>query len=182
MSFSCKKQKGFSLVEVMVSMFIFVIIMLAASQIFTQAFAGHRYTRNLQKDIENAQFIMGILSKELRTSTIVSPTGINNGVSSIKFYDHSQQKCLSYRITGGRLEVASQNVASSAICNGTSLTTYQTVSTGTITGSFDITSSQSTPRRVGKVTLGLRVQEGTHAASIQSTVSLRDYGADGSNL
>ncbi len=179
-----KKRKGFSLVEVIISLFIFTIIMIAASQIFAQTFAGYRYTRNLQRDIENAQFIMAILSKELRTSTIVEPDGVSNAASSVQFFDHSQQRCIKYRITGGVVEVASQSVASANVCNSTNFSAgnYAVISTGTVTGSFDITQSDDSPRRVGKVTMALLIKEGVHEASIQTSVSLRDYGPEGSNL
>ncbi|MCW1888557.1 MAG: prepilin-type N-terminal cleavage/methylation domain-containing protein [Candidatus Moranbacteria bacterium] len=178
------KRKAFSLVEVIISLFIFTIIMMAASQIFAQTFAGYRYTRNLQRDIENAQFIMAILSKELRTSTVVEPDGISTAATSVQFFDHSQQRCIKYRISGGVVEVASQSVASANVCNGTNFSAgnYATVSTGTVTGSFDITQSASSPRRVGKVTMALLIKEGVHEASIQTSVSLRDYGPEGSNL
>lgn len=179
-----EKRKAFSLIEVMVSLFIFTIVMVATSQIFVQTFASYRYTRNLQRDIENAQFLMAILSKELRTGTIVAPNGATSRASSVQFFDHSQQLCLSYRFSGGGLEVASTSVGSANTCNSTNFVTsnYKMVSTGTVTGSFDITPSSSSPRTVGKVTTALLIKNGTHQASIQSTVSLRDYGPEGSDL
>ncbi len=177
-----KIQKGFSLVEVMVSLFVFSLVMIAASQIFTRAFAGHRYARNLQKDIENAQYLSGILSKELRTSTIVDPNGFTQNTQLVQFYEHSQGLCIQYRISGNALQVAKQSSTGPSACNGASLSGFTTVSSGTITGGFDVTPSSASPRTVGRVTLALRIQEGTHSASIQSTVSLRDYGVDGSNL
>ncbi len=178
------KRKAFSLIEVMVSLFIFTIIMVATSQIFVQTFANYRYTRNLQRDIENAQFLMAILSKELRTGTIVDPDSSTARASSVQFFDHSQQLCLKYRLSGGGIEVASTSVGSANSCNSTNFTTndYKMVSTGTVTGGFDITPSSSSPRTVGKVTATLLIKNGTHEASIQSTVSLRDYGPEGSNL
>ncbi len=181
-----KRQKGFSLIEVMVSLFIFGLVMTAASQIFTRAFAGHRYARDLQRDVENAQYLSGILSKELRTSTIVdpnAPTG-NNPVQSVQFYEHSQGLCIQYRINQNALEVAKQSSTGPSACNNAVFTSgdFTTVSSGTIQGGFDVTPSDSSPRTVGRVTLALRIQEGTHSASIQSTVSLRDYGSSGSDL
>jgi Tfp pilus assembly protein PilW len=180
-----KKLKGFSMMEVVISLAMFVIIIVATAQIFTQSFSGYRYTKNLQKDTENAQLIMGILSKELRTSTIVSPNNPQNAVSSLKFYDHSQGACLAYRISVGRVQVAKEDLASVAACNAANLTNYQTVSsTGTVDGSFDVVPSDDSPRTVGRVTLTLRIRTDLngHEEVIQNTVSLRDYGTDGSNL
>ena len=179
-----KIQKGFSLVEVMVALFAFSLVIIAASQIFTQAFAGHRYAKGLQHDIENAQYLTGILAKELRTSTIVDPNGPTSlpGVQLIQFYDHSQGLCIQYRINSNALQVAKQNSAGPSACNGTTLNGFTTVSSGTVSGAFDVIPSSPSPRTVGRVTLTLRIQEGVHSATIQSTVSLRDFGASGSNL
>jgi prepilin-type N-terminal cleavage/methylation domain-containing protein len=179
-----KKRKGFSMMEVVISLAMFVIIIVATAQIFTLSFSGYRYTKNLQKDTENAQLIMGILSKELRTSTIVSPSNPQDGISTLKFYDHSQGACLSYRISLGHIQVARENLSSVAACAGASLTNYQTVSTGTVDGSFDVVPSDASPRTVGRVTMGLRIRSDLsgHEAMIQNTVSLRDYGVDGSDI
>lgn len=177
------KKQGFSLIEVLITVFIFSIIMIAASQIFTEAYGGYRYAKNLQRDLENAQFMTGILAKELRTSTIVSPSSPTTNVTSVKFYDHSQGECIQYRFISSRLEVARQGAASIAACSALGLSGFETVSTGTVAGSFDVTPSDDSPRRVGKVTIALRVQETPdHRAVFQSTVSLRDYGTGGSNL
>jgi prepilin-type N-terminal cleavage/methylation domain-containing protein len=181
-SIQLKKQRGFSLIEVMVSLFIFSIIMVSTSQIFTQAFAGHRYAKNLQRDIENAQFLSGILSKELRTSTIVDPNGATDNVQSLQFYEHSQGLCIQYRITQNSLQVARAASANPAACNGASLSGFTTISSGTLSGGFDVVPSDDSPRTIGRVTLALKIQEGTHSAVIQSTVSLRDFGSGGSNL
>jgi prepilin-type N-terminal cleavage/methylation domain-containing protein len=177
-----KSRRGFSLIEVIVSLFIFGLIMTAASQIFTRAFAGHRHARSLQHDIENAQYLSGILAKELRTSTIVNPNSPTSGAQSVQFYDHSQGLCIQYRIRSNALQVAKQNSTGPSACNVASLSVFTTVSSGTISGAFDVTPSSPSPHTVGRVTLALRIQEGTHSEVIQSTVSLRDFGTGGSNL
>lgn len=176
------KKKGFTLVEIVVSLFIFSILMISIAQIFTEAFSGHRYAKNLQRDIENIQYLSGILSKELRTSTIVDPNGSQEGVTSVQFYDYSQGLCIQYRIRGTDLEVAKENAASPVACNGMNLSNFTVASSGTLSGSFDVIPSSASPRTVGRVTFTLRLQEGAHSAVVQSTVSLRDYGGEGSGL
>jgi prepilin-type N-terminal cleavage/methylation domain-containing protein len=173
---------GFSLIEVMVSLFIFAMVMVAASQIFTQAFNGYRYAKNLQHDVENAQYLSGILSKELRTGTIVDPNDPTDNAQSIQFYEHSQALCIQYRISQETLQVARENSSGPAACNGATLSNFTTVSSGTISGGFDIVPSSASPRTVGRVTLALRIAEGAHSEVIQSTVSLRDFGSGGSDL
>lgn len=173
-----RSSKGFTLTEVLVSMFVFTIMMTSVSRIFSTTFLGYQNIRAVQRDIDNAQYSLNIIAKELRTSTITSPaSGALVNVSAVQFFDHSQQKCFRYRINAGNLQVASETVADVAACSAASLVTFTTISTGVITGSFRVTPSDTSPVHVGKVTLSLDISEGSaHHARIQTTVSLRDFG------
>ena len=174
---------AFSIVEMMVSMFIFALIMVAVSQIFSTSFRGYLYTKNLQKDVENSQYVLSLFAKELRTSTVVSPTGTNRSVTTVKFFDHSQDLCIQYRINGTALEVAKVSSADPSNCSSQSPSPFSSVATGIVSGRFFVTSSQprSTPAhtngRIGKVTIALRIQTTSlHTANLQTTISLRDFG------
>lgn len=170
--FSGKKYQGFTLIETVVSTFIFVLTIAAVSQIFTQSFSGYRYEKTVQGDLESAQFTINTMAKELRTSSIASSSS-----SSVKFIDHSQGMCFDYEITGTTLTVASQNgVTTVADCG--SYGSPVVVARGIVGGKFDVTESRSSgPQRIGKVTVSLQIGTGaTHQANIQTSVSLRDYG------
>lgn len=156
-------------------MFVFTIMMVSVSQISSTTFFGYRNTRAIQRDIENAQFSMNIIAKELRTSSVVSAAG---NQTSVKFYDYSQGKCFQYRIVSERLEVDSQDDADTAACRNRVFNSFLPVSTGVIAGSFQVT--PSAPGTVGKVTMFLDISEGpSHHARIQTTVSLRDFAVSG---
>ena len=134
-----------------------------------------RFFRAIQRDIENAQFSMNIIAKELRTSSVVSAAG---NQTSVKFYDYSQEKCFQYRIVSQRLEVDSHDDVDAAACQSRTFNTFLPVSTGVIAGSFQVTPSAS--GTVGKVTMFLDIFEGaSHHARIQTTVSLRDFAVSG---
>lgn len=179
--FRYKFVAGFTLIEVLVSMFIFSIMMVTVSQVFASSFSGYRSTRAIQRDIDNAQYSLNVLAKELRTSSVVNPaSGTLVNSSFVQFYDHSQGKCFRYRISGGNLQVASADVADVATCGSTSLVSFSNITTGVINGSFRVTPSTGTPAHVGKVTISLDISEGSsHHARIQTTVSLRDFGVSG---
>lgn len=167
--------RGFTLTEILVSMFVFTIMMISVSQISSTAFFGYRNTRAIQRDIENAQFSMNVMAKELRTSSVVSAAGNR---TSVKFYDYSQEKCFEYRINSNRLEVDSFDNDTLAACQARTFNTFLPVSTGVIVGSFQVTPSAS--GTVGKVTMFLDISEGpSHHARIQTTVSLRDFAVSG---
>lgn len=173
--------KGFTLIEVVVSVFIFAIIMMAVSQIFISAFRGYNYARAVQRDLETAQFSINTLAKELRTSSVVSAPGVQ---TFVQFIDYSQDICFRYQISGSNLQVAKVSVSGSSdkftdcLLSGVGSSGYTTISTGTVTGTFYVEKSSPTTgaKKVGKVTLSLVISEGSHMARIQTTASLRDFG------
>lgn len=172
--FSQKNQGGFTLIEVLVAVAIFLVVMAATSYIFTRAFAGYKETKALQHDIENAQYVLNLLAKELRTSSIAG-----SGPTWVQFIDYSQNVCFRYRVNGESLQVARASASSLSACqsSGVGSGSYTTISTGTVSGNFFVTSSTQSPKTVGKVTVSLVISEGTvHVARIQTTVSLRDFG------
>lgn len=175
-----KSYRGLTLIEVIVSLFIFSLMMVAVSQIFAKAFSGYRNTRATQRDVENAQYALNLLSKELRTSTVVAPLSgpFPRSSQTIKFYDHSQGRCFYYQINSNALQVASASSTGPADCTTRNVGTPVTISTGTVSGSFRVTPSQGGgSKRAGKVTISLDISEdATHRAQIQTTASLRDFG------
>lgn len=76
--------------------------------------------------------------------------------------------------------MASSAAADIAACSALSFGSFTTMSTGDISGSFEVTPSATVggpPTRIGKVTIALDISERTtHHARIQTTVSLRDFG------
>jgi prepilin-type N-terminal cleavage/methylation domain-containing protein len=66
-----KTKKGFTLVEMMVSIFVFIIIMVAIVDIFARQINSYKYANNLQTNVENAQFALNYMAKTLRTSSIL---------------------------------------------------------------------------------------------------------------
>lgn len=172
-------RRGFTLIEVLVSLFIFSIMMVSVSQTFAQAFSGYRNTKAIERDLANAQFALGIIGKELRTGSVVNPTGSNQNSQFVQFFDHSQDKCIRYRINNSNFEVASAAAADVPACATLTLASFTVISTGTVTGSFRVTSSATVggpPTRVGKVVIAFDIAEGTHHAYLQTTAALRDFG------
>jgi len=175
-----KKEKGFTLIEVLVATFVFVIVMSSVSQIFVSAFSAYRREKIIQNNLENAQFAMNTMAKELRGSSITA-----SSASSVKFYNYGEKTCYSYRIDVANKElltIKQSSVSDLLTCNGTSLTPTTVVVKDVTAGNFTIvqSSSSSAPKTVGKVTLSLQVGSvGKNPVNIQTTVSLRDYEVSG---
>lgn len=117
MKFLTKKQKGFTLIELMISIFIFMIIVSIVIEIFGKQVVTSRHARILQRNIEDAEFAMNYVAKTLRTSSL--PTSEDQGTTTgsgsattttaaadqilgtdyvqvLYAYDYSQKECFKF--------------------------------------------------------------------------------------
>ncbi|EKE21727.1 MAG: hypothetical protein ACD_7C00144G0003 [uncultured bacterium] len=182
---------GFTLVEVIISMGIFVVVMAGSSGVFASAFKSYKGAKNVNENLKNAQFAMNLMSKTFRTSSVVS-----SSATSIVIFDYSRatRACIRYRFDSNSLKESRYNVigadstAKIAACNVVSPATFNTfesvMTSGSVQGSFAATDSAGNDTtgastRVGKVTVRMKITNNTGGASseaiIQSTSSLRDY-------
>lgn len=179
-----KNISGFSLVEVLVAMGVFSIVMAVVSVTFSGGFAAYKNTARSQRYLENAQYIMNDLAKQLRTSSVVNPLGnpaVNTNPVSIKFFDHSQSKCLIYRQHVGPdyIEKAIGTAATAALCDtAPNFGAFTRVTTGEVTMHLRIQDSVLASR-AGLVVISFWVGGGAGSPVdpilLQSAVSLRDY-------
>lgn len=190
-----KKNKGFSFIEIIVAMFIFVIMMTATTAFFGRSMFSYRSAKAIQKDLESAQFAMNLVAKSLRTSTVVN-YDTSTSIKYVQIFDYSQNKCIQYKFIGNALKVASYNVGydtdpvdqelNKTNCDEAvsfSDSNFSAMTSGIISGSFNIIPSSDSPiKTVGRVTISMKVcpESGCSGnpkdeAKIQSTVSLRDY-------
>ncbi|GBE17247.1 hypothetical protein BMS3Abin15_01086 [bacterium BMS3Abin15] len=192
-------KKGFSLLELLVAIFIFSVVMVASTGIFGSSIKGYRNAKAIQKDMENAQDAMSVIAKTLRTSTVYECFGVAWGDCStppfqaIRIYDHSQNKCVMYgfRSSDNVLEAIKFSIAGTddpavECINGAnyggSSAASDLVDTGNVTGQFDVI--QSVVGQIGKITVSMEVAPNPSTpekdkARIQTTVSLRDYDEAG---
>lgn len=177
-------KKGFTLLELLISLAVLSILMLATSSIFVRSFGSYQGTKRIESNISDAQFLMNSIAKELRTSTVVAPTS-DGSTQSLKFFEYSKSECIQYRFNSGTIEVARSSSGSTfESCNNTAnLSGFSRVGIGSISGSFYSLPSKPVspgPQRVGRVTVTLSIQvSGSDPVVLQSTTSLRDYGYAG---
>ncbi len=179
-----RTSQGFSLIEVVVAIGVFSLLMAIVSVVFSGGFASYKNTASSQKYLENAQFVMNDMVKQLRTSSVVNPTGnpaFNTSPVSITFFDHSQSKCIMYRqhLAPDYIEKAIGSAGTAVLCGTTpGFGAYSRVTTGEVTMNLLIRDSVLTTR-VGMVSLSFFVGGGAGSAVnpilLQSAVSLRDY-------
>lgn len=193
-----KKLKGMSLLEVMVSMGIFSLMIVTIAGIFGASISSSRTNRVIERNLEQAQFVMNEMAKELRTSTVVDPGTTATFAApvtqdSIRFYDYSQSKCIRYRkdtVNGYfviKRAVPSAATADPTACASATMDVEQIMTIGDVVPNFRVATSSdgggnSALARVGRVTMVFVVKEkptAPQSVTIQTSVSLRDYSKSG---
>jgi Tfp pilus assembly protein PilV len=192
-----KKLKGLSLIEVIASIGVFSLMMVTIAGIFGSSISSSRSNRVIERNVENAQFVMNEMAKELRTSTVVDPADAPPGApvtqNSVRFFDYSQSKCIKYfiaTVNGNSVikrAVPSAVTADPTACAGAAMDVEQIMTTGDVVPSFYVITSSnggvnSTLARVGRVTMVFVVKEkagATQSVTLQTSVSLRDYVKSG---
>lgn len=183
-------KRGFSLLEVIVAVFIFSLIMVAVTGTFANFSVSYRNTRATQKDLENAQYAINLMAKVIRTSNVIKCNGGSCSAAdytSISIFDNSQDKCIVYRINNHELQTSSASPETSGDGNTCAFSeSYSTITTGYIeTGKFYVVPS-SAGSIAGRITISFSIcQPDSSAAScsanlddkarIQTSVSLRNY-------
>ena len=96
-----KKQslRGFTLIEALVSIFIFALIMMLISGTFANFFKSYANAKKMEVDLENVQYASDLMAKTIRTSDVSS-----GGTSTLNTYDFSQNKCIRYELTGNKIQ------------------------------------------------------------------------------
>jgi len=92
------KKKGFTLIEVLVALFVFIVTITAATGSFASLMSANKKIKEIQKSTEDAQFVMNLIAKTIRTSRIKTADSGGHPVSAIEVYDYSQKKCIAYKI------------------------------------------------------------------------------------
>jgi len=180
-----KKIEGFTLIEVIVAMSIFVIVMSAVSGAFASAFKAYGKAREVGESLKNAQYALNLMSKTFRTSSVESPTGEKQTDDEIVVFDYSQSACIKYKLSSKKIYKLSKTVTDESECSSSTafsdnypiVENVEELKFFTTDSDGDASSGES--MRVGKVTVMMVISNGTVASPtkvrIQSTSSLRDY-------
>lgn len=167
MKYGTKKLASFSLIEVIIAMAIFSLIMVATVAAFASIISTQKKTKESQRNLESARASMELMSKTMRFSNL-----LQGGGNSVTMYNTSQGKCISYRFSGGILEMDEYTrVDQDDDCSG-GYSNWSAIISNT-TGSFNVTATDptATPPKIGKATMLLKMGSDI----LQTSVSFRDY-------
>ena len=83
-----KKEKSFTLIEILVSIAVFVLVITAATGIFSSVFQGKQRIVQLKEIEDNGRYALELMSREIRNGTIPASQA-NNNDSNLSFTDSS---------------------------------------------------------------------------------------------
>ncbi|MFA6160369.1 MAG: prepilin-type N-terminal cleavage/methylation domain-containing protein [Parcubacteria group bacterium] len=168
-----KNYQGFSLLEMLISVFIFVVTIITAVSIFVNVASARQQSRKIQKNMEDARTALDLMAKNMRMSV-----GLNQKASNeIYMFNSSQGICIDYKFEDGSLKMGQNSpVGDSTDCSSSNVGAYNLtpITSDNVSGKFMITQTSSTsdPKVIGKAVIIMKIDE---VANIQTTVSFRDY-------
>jgi prepilin-type N-terminal cleavage/methylation domain-containing protein len=185
------KRKGFTLIELLVAMFIFAMVLVAMMAVFNAALGAYQKGRAVKKVMEDAQFALNSVAKDVRMGKIESADFTASPPNSelIVTRNRNQTK-VCYRITTITLDLC-ENAGSN--CNSCSAGYKSLVDLSGTGMSFASTSSgfrnqktfpvpPATPTSRGWVEINLNIamtageEMNADSINVQTIVSSRDYG------
>ncbi|EKE16520.1 MAG: hypothetical protein ACD_11C00004G0018 [uncultured bacterium] len=176
------RYRGFTLLETLVVVFIFTLVMISFTEYFAKFSQSEKDAKEIQANLENAQYAMNFMAKILRTSSI----RFGSGLTRIKGYDYSQEKCFEFNFDIGSKKIVYGTEFVPSIANVEADCTSPTpppmldLTSETISDlKFSFEKSSEVPPQMGKVTIFMEVGTGSVKEKIQTTVSLRDYSVAG---
>lgn len=112
MFFLKKKEKGFTLVELMVAISLFIIVMTISLGSILSVFDSNRKSKALKAALTNINLAMESMSREMRfgsvyhcgSGTVTNPQDCPTGNQSIFSFLSSDNIQITYRLTNGSLE------------------------------------------------------------------------------
>jgi prepilin-type N-terminal cleavage/methylation domain-containing protein len=104
-----KNQQGFTIVEMLITVFVFSILATAVSSIFIQVINGERRALAAQQIQENGEFILESLAREIRVSKIENQDSPGCDLTSLTI-THPINGTIIYTVSNGILRRTASNI------------------------------------------------------------------------
>jgi Tfp pilus assembly protein PilV len=177
-----KNFRGLSIIELLVAVFIFTIIIVAATSTFTNTFSTWKKTRQTQADLEKARTAMETIGKSIRMSNQLKYSS-----NTLSMFNNSQNKCIRYSSGAGGSLVSTTctpteaNIEATTYdceldnCGGDNYGNQVTLVSSDVVLTFNVEETDVAGHEMGKATMSILVGTGAQQRRIQTTVSFRDY-------
>ena len=170
-----KNLRGFSLIELLIAMFIFVVSITVAISVFINIMSNRQKIREVQKDVEDSRVVLDLMAKNMRMSSGLKGQSSIGGqkYKDVIMLNNSQGLCIRYRFASNEsissLQMAQDFPDSNGVCDFGSVANFQNVIKGDISGFFLV--NETSDLAIGKATIVLTVDN----TNLETSVSFRDY-------
>ncbi len=177
-----KKQKiypGFSLIEMVIAIFIFSLITLVSISVFSSTALVEKKSQKIQQDLESATTSLELMAKNMKMSNQLDYI-IAGDKTGVYMFNASQQLCIEYKFDNNNQELQMATAAPYFDSNSggvsckpvdVSYNAYVAIMKKT-TGQFKITKTDIASNKIGMGTVIITVDGTDH---LQMTASFRDY-------
>lgn len=177
-----KNKGGFSLIEVLVAMFISTLIIISITAAFASAFKAQKKAREIQKSIEESKVAMEYMAKIIRMSGNIKSVSGGDGVS---MYNKSTEKCVVFTYDAGNIEEEKCTPSSeddpcsngtSGDCTGSSYGSPNAITSNGILDNVKFNVSSGSGTAIDTVTIFMKIKSTIDSnGNFQTTISARDY-------
>ncbi|MDP3800011.1 MAG: prepilin-type N-terminal cleavage/methylation domain-containing protein [bacterium] len=98
--FNFQKSKGFTLIELIVAMAVFSTVVTIVSSIFVSTMGSQRKNVNQQEVLENARYVLEIMARSIRQSTVQT----TDGTSSVLAINHPVKGLITYQLDSDQIK------------------------------------------------------------------------------
>jgi prepilin-type N-terminal cleavage/methylation domain-containing protein len=172
--FAKKSQKGFSLLEALISIAVFTIIMVATAETFASMIQTKVEVDRMRESHQKAQVAIESITKSIRSGVVVTPASGYASQETIRIYDYSQSLCIEYRFSGIALQKRTASIDRDECTAGVSLPDTQIMVRDTVKGNFDISWDDDKYVTIGLLLISPNQQASTNQTRVQTTVAMRN--------
>ena len=176
--FAKKSQKGFSLLEALISIAVFTIIMVATAETFASMIQTKSEADRMRESHQKAQVAIESITKSIRSGVVVTPpptTPFTSNANTIRIYDYSQSLCIEYSFSSDALQkkTASIDFEDRADCATESSFDTQIMVRDIVKGNFDISWDDDKYVTIRLLLISPK-QASTNQTRVQTTVAMRN--------
>jgi prepilin-type N-terminal cleavage/methylation domain-containing protein len=176
--------KGFTLIELIVSMFIFMMVMGAMVAVSSAGFRSYGKSKAIKTVTENVAFAINLITKDVRMGKIESVNNLDPPNSELIITRNGSLEIVQYKITASKLSVCDCGIDKTCAiptgCNDiVDLTPTGASFAGTSGFRNQKTDTASATKIRGWVEINLNIENltmETDSIRVQTVVSSRDYG------
>lgn len=164
-------KSGFSLVESMIAVFIFSLVAIMLTGVFSGFLKSYKSAKKAQRSAESAQYAINLMAKSIRSSTFAPGVTFGPMNQVMRMFDKSRSQCVVYKYAygAGVLQLATPAGTDIASCATPQPGDFRPLTkAGDIAGVSFIGSASE-----GKILISVDTGGG-EASQIQTTISLRD--------